>query len=232
MVKSNAISAMKANRLYWLGRYEERVYMTLHLLRQCYDRMIDGDTADYEEFWQKLDASGSYSSPDEFRLGMLYDTKNPNSIISEINFAKDNAILLREDITSETLSFIEMSIAHMNKCKAEVETNITTLQPITDWSLAFWGSVFQRLHNPKIISLIVIGRNVEYMDMLIRFGYPFDRIRQSYEEVKAYGKDVKRIFDTVIESQLDYLLTAEQYNPSDMEYRNKVLKFINQLVLV
>ena len=232
MVKSNAISAMKANRLYWLGRYEERVYMTLHLLRQCYDRMIDGDTADYEEFWQKLDASGSYSSPDEFRLGMLYDTKNPNSIISEINFAKDNAILLREDITSETLSFIEMSIAHMNKCKAEVETNITTLQPITDWSLAFWGSVFQRLHNPKIISLIVIGRNVEYMDMLIRFGYPFDRIRQSYEAVKAYGKDVKRIFDTVIESQLDYLLTAEQYNPSDMEYRNKVLKFINQLVLV
>lgn len=232
MVKSNAISAMKANRLYWLGRYEERVYMTLHLLRQCYDRMIDGDAADYEEFWQKLDASGSYSSPDEFRLGMLYDTKNPNSIISEINFAKDNAILLREDITSETLSFIEMSIAHMNKCKAEVETNITTLQPITDWSLAFWGSVFQRLHNPKIISLIVIGRNVEYMDMLIRFGYPFDRIRQSYEEVKAYGKDVKRIFDTVIESQLDYLLTAEQYNPSDMEYRNKVLKFINQLVLV
>lgn len=232
MVKSNAISAMKANRLYWLGRYEERVYMTLHLLRQCYDRMIDGDTADYEEFWQKLDASGSYSSPDEFRLGMLYDTKNPNSIISEINFAKDNAILLREDITSETLSFIEMSIAHMNKCKAEVETNITTLQPITDWSLAFWGSVFQRLYNPKIISLIVIGRNVEYMDMLIRFGYPFDRIRQSYEEVKAYGKDVKRIFDTVIESQLDYLLTAEQYNPSDMEYRNKVLKFINQLVLV
>lgn len=223
---------MKANRLYWLGRYEERVYMTLHLLRQCYDRMIDGDTADYEEFWQKLDASGSYSSPDEFRLGMLYDTKNPNSIISEINFAKDNAILLREDITSETLSFIEMSIAHMNKCKAEVETNITTLQPITDWSLAFWGSVFQRLYNPKIISLIVIGRNVEYMDMLIRFGYPFDRIRQSYEEVKAYGKDVKRIFDTVIESQLDYLLTAEQYNPSDMEYRNKVLKFINQLVLV
>lgn len=232
MVKSNAISAMKANRLYWLGRYEERVYMTLHLLRQCYDRMIDGDAADYEEFWQKLDASGSYSSPDEFRLGMLYDTKNPNSIISEINFAKDNAILLREDITSETLSFIEMSIAHMNKCKAEVETNITTLQPITDWSLAFWGSVFQRLYNPKIISLIVIGRNVEYMDMLIRFGYPFDRIRQSYEEVKAYGKDVKRIFDTVIESQLDYLLTAEQYNPSDMEYRNKVLKFINQLVLV
>lgn len=232
MVKNNAISAMKANRLYWLGRYEERVYMTLHLLRQCYDKMIDGDAADYEEFWLRLDASGTYSTPDDFRLGMLYDEKNPNSIMSEMNYAKDNAILLREDIMSETLSFIEMSIAHMNKCKSQSETNITALQPITDWALAFWGSVFQRLHNQKVISLIVIGRNIEYIDMLIRFDYPFDRILQAYEEIKAYGKEVKRIFDTVIESQLDYLLTAEQYDLLDAEYKNKVLKFINQLVLV
>lgn len=232
MVKSNTISAMKANRLYWLGRYQERVYMTLHLLRQCYDRMIDGDASDYEEFWTRLDASGTYSTPEDFRLGMLYDAANPSSIISELNCAKDNAILLREDITSETLSFVEMSIAHMNACKARSESNITALQPLTDWALAFWGSVFQRLHNPKIIALIVIGRNVEYVDMLIRFGYPFERILQAYEEIKSYGKDVRRIFDSVIESQLDFLLTAENYHPEDFEYRNKVLKFINQLVLV
>ncbi len=232
MVKSNAISAMKANRLYWLGRYEERVYMTLHLLRQCYDKMIDGDAKDYEEFWQKLDASGSYSTPDEFRLGMLYDEKNPNSIISEMNCAKDNAILLREDIMSETLSFIEMSIAHMNKCKVDKESNITLMQPITDWGLAFWGSVFQRLHNPKIISLIIIGRNVEYIDMLMRYDYPFERIKHAYDEIKNYGQSMKRLFDTVIESQLDFLLTPEQYDTSNFEYKNKVLKYINQLVLV
>ena len=27
MVKSDIISVMKANRLFWLGRYEERVYL-------------------------------------------------------------------------------------------------------------------------------------------------------------------------------------------------------------
>ena len=42
MVKSNVISATNANRLFWLGRYEERVHLTLHLLRKCYDAMIDG----------------------------------------------------------------------------------------------------------------------------------------------------------------------------------------------
>ena len=30
MVKSDIISAAKANRLYWLGRYEMSVYLILH----------------------------------------------------------------------------------------------------------------------------------------------------------------------------------------------------------
>lgn len=232
MTKNLTISAMKANRLFWLGRYEERVYMTLHLLRQCYDKMIDGDAKDYEEFWQKLDATSCYGTPEDFRLGMMYDEKNPCSVISELNFAKDNAILLREDIMSETLSYIEMSIAHMNKCKNANESNITQLQSITDWSLSFWGSIFQRISNFKIISLIVIGRNVEYIDMLVRFGYPFERIQMAYDEIKRYRAQSDRLLDSIIERQLDSLLTKYQYEHMDDEYKNKVLKYINQLVLV
>ena len=67
------ISANTANRLFWLGRYVERVYMTLHLLRRVYDKMIDGQPADYESFWKKLDMTDSYASTGEFTLGMMYD---------------------------------------------------------------------------------------------------------------------------------------------------------------
>lgn len=232
MTKNLTISAMKANRLFWLGRYEERVYMTLHLLRQCYDKMIDGDAKDYEEFWHKLDATNSYGTPEDFRLGMMYDEKNPCSIISELNCAKDNAILLREDIMSETLSYIELSIAHMNKCKDKKESNITQLQPITDWSLSFWGSTLQRITNYRIMSLIVIGRNIELLDMLIRFDYPFERIQLVYEDIKRHGENVSRIFDSIISKQLDELLTPYQYEHQNDEYKNKLLKYVNHLVLV
>lgn len=232
MTKNLTISAMKANRLFWLGRYEERVYMTLHLLRQCYDKMIDGDAKDYEEFWHKLDATNSYGTPEDFRLGMMYDEKNPCSIISELNCAKDNAILLREDIMSETLSYIELSIAHMNKCKGKKESNITQLQPITDWSLSFWGSTLQRITNYRIMSLIVIGRNIELLDMLIRFDYPFERIQLVYEDIKRHGENVSRIFDSIISKQLDELLTPYQYEHQNDEYKNKLLKYVNHLVLV
>lgn len=223
---------MKANRLYWLGRYEERVYMTLHLLRQCYDRMIDGDAEDYEEFWHRLDATNSYDTPEEFRLGMMYDEKNPCSIISMLNCVKDNAILLREDIMSETLSYVELSIAHMNKCKERRESNITKLQPITDWSLSFWGSTLQRVTNYNVMSLIIIGRNVELLDLLVRFNYPFERILTVYEDIKRHSDSVSRIFDSVMGKQLDGLLVKELYNCQDEEYKNKLLKYINHLILV
>ena len=147
MVKSDIISATKANRLYWLGRYESRVYLTLHQLNKCFDEMIDGDPDYYTSLWQKLNASGSYSSNDEFTYGMLYDENNPSSVLSAQRFAMDNAILLREDIMSETLSYLEMSVAHLRKCKTEAALNISHLQPVIDWSLAFWGSAEQRLQN-------------------------------------------------------------------------------------
>ena len=165
MVKSDIISATKANRLYWLGRYESRVYLTLHQLNKCFDEMIDGDPDYYTSLWQKLNASGSYNSNDEFTYGMLYDESNPSSVLSAQRFAMDNAILLREDIMSETLSYLEMSVAHLRKCKKEAALNISHLQPVIDWSLAFWGSAEQRLQNHQALNIMMMGRNVENLDM-------------------------------------------------------------------
>ena len=108
MVKNTIISA--------LGRYEERVYITLHLMRKCYDKMIDGEMEDYRPFWQKLDPFGVYQTNEEFTLGMMYDDGNPSSVMSAQTKAMDNAILLREEIMSETLSYLEMSVALLKKC--------------------------------------------------------------------------------------------------------------------
>ena len=147
MVKNTIISASKANSLFWLGRYEERVYITLHLMRKCYDKMIDGEMEDYWPFWQKFDPQGVYQTNDEFTLGMMYDDRNPSSVMSAQTRAMDNAILLREEIMSETLSYLEMSVALLKRCSEKQETNVMILQPVIDWSLAFWGAAEQRLLN-------------------------------------------------------------------------------------
>ena len=232
MVKSDIISATKANRLYWLGRYECRVYLTLHQLNKCFDEMIDGEPDDYTEFWSKLDATGIYKTNEEFTFGMLYDATNPCSVLSAQKFAMDNAILLREDIMSETLSYLEMSVALLKKCKQEATVNISHLQPVIDWALAFWGSAEQRLQNHKALDIMMIGRNIENLDMQIRFNYPFRRVALAYDSLKRYCKNMSGALDENISSQLDSLITLEKYDLGNDEYKTKLIKYVNQLVRV
>lgn len=232
MVKNLIISASKANQLYWLGRYQERVYMTLHLLHKCYDQMIDGNPEKYHALRNALDPSNSYTDNEAFALGMVYDENNPSSVFSALNHAMDNAILLREDIYTETLSYIELSISLMKKCKKENKINFTLLQYITDWSLAFWGSAEQRIFNTRILTLMMIGRHVEYLDMMIRYNYDLKRITLSYKTLKKYLLEIPASVDSDAANQLDALLVEEAFNLSDEEYKQKVIKYVNKMIKI
>lgn len=224
------ISAMKANRLFWMGRYVERVYMTLHLLRRVYDKMIDGEPADYKAFWQKLDMTDSYASTAEFTLGMMYDEENPGSVLSSLNRAMDNAIMLREDIKSETMSYIEMSVSLMKKYRTEAMANITNLQPVTDWMLALRGSAAQRIEEPKVLSIIAIGQIIEKIDIMLRFSYSYDRIATQYYMLKNWAKELPDLLDANIDSQITEMLKPEAYKDADEAFRWKLCSFVNTVV--
>lgn len=228
----NAISATKANRLYWLGRYAERVYLSLHLLRKSYDNMIDGGDLQYLDYYKRLDASSVYPDKMSFMQGFMYDEKNPNSLLAGMERANDNAIVLREEIMSETLSYIQLSLVRLKEAATAGTTNITDLQCVTDYLLAFWGSVDERIFDDDIRHLMRIGRLVENIDLHVRFDYPFFRIEETYAGLKRCAEDMDGIFDTMILAHVDELLTEETYAPDDMEYKCMLLKYINHLVLL
>ena len=48
------ITLSKQNRLFWLGRYSERVYTTVQYMLDLYDKLIENDKIDYAGFCQKL----------------------------------------------------------------------------------------------------------------------------------------------------------------------------------
>ena len=144
----------------------------------------------------------------------------------------DNAIVLREDITSETLSYLEMSMALIKECKKRREANMTALQPIVDWSLAFWGSAEQRLRNHNALYIMTIGRNIENLDMLLRFEYPYGRIALGYESLLRYIDQMPTVINKHIEEQLSKLITEELFNLRDIAYKNELLVLINLLVKI
>lgn len=232
MMMCYTIPATKANKLYWLGRYAERVYISLHLLRRYYDRMIDGNPKEYEEYYKKLDINNDYASNETFHLSQMYDPQNPCSLMSGLESANDNAIVLREEIKSESLSYIQMSLCYIKECAEKCEKNITFLQPITDYLLAFFGSIDERVFDERIRNIIKMGKLVENIDLHIRFDYPFYRIDEAYESLKDCSELEDNISDSMILSKLDELIREDLYDTKEGEYKNTLLKYLNHLVLL
>ncbi len=229
------ITADKANRLYWLGRYAERVYISLHLLRRYCDKVIDGNVADFNEYYSAL---GVKSTSDEqmynetLHLSQLYDMTNIYSINSSLSLANDNGIILRRDITSESLSYLQMSQVILDKCSASNEKNITMFQPITDYMLSFFGSLDERVFNKHIRNFIKYGKLVENIDLHLRFNYPFYRIEEAYMSLKEYLSREEAHINTEKIEILDNLICEDKYDITNEEYKHEILLHLNNLVRV
>ena len=220
--KNSGISTAKANRLYWLGRYAERVYLTLHMLRKHFDLMIDEDKDAYITFCSKMGIENKYTSADDFTKRYLFDTSNPESVINMLERVKDNAMMLREEIMTETLCYIELSIAHMNKPKVQ-SIGIEGLQRITDYMLAFWGSIDERIVDNQIRHSIKFGKFIESLDLHIRFEYPYNRVEGIFNRMLDSIEKECYICDEMT------LLTLKQHFTFD-DYKNiGVLQLINSL---
>ena len=79
---------------------------------------------------------------------------------------------------------------------------------------------------------MMTGRNVENLDMLLRFEYSYERVAQAYDSVKHYSGLLPGLPDEHIQEQLDTLVTREQFNLGNVEYKNKLLAFVNQMIRV
>lgn len=89
------VTASKADNLFWLGRYTERVFTTLSQFFPFYDRVMDTDVDAFRPFARALDLPEDFEDFDAFIHSFLYDEKNPDSVRSAIVYAFNNAVILR-----------------------------------------------------------------------------------------------------------------------------------------
>ena len=81
--------------------------------------------------------------PVVWKSGLTRFSRNPDSLISNLNRAYDNAVVLRESIGSEALSYIQMSVYDMeNAAKSEVP--LLELQQVLVNIHAFWWIIVSR----------------------------------------------------------------------------------------
>ena len=109
------ISVEKSDHLFWLGRYTERVFTTLNTFFSCYDRMLDTDKEAYKHFCERLSIPDHYENQEDFVQKYLFSKEDGNSVYSSMERAYDNAVVLRGELSSRTLSYIQLALDCMEK---------------------------------------------------------------------------------------------------------------------
>ena len=224
MQVSTAISAEQADRLYWLGRYVERVYSTLRLFNLSIDRMIDKDGEDYVEFCRRLAIpSDIYADADDFQSRYLFDPSNPDSIYSNLSRAYDNAIVLRNFITTETMAYIQLALDRLEQ-GAVADSAFLETQRVADWLLAFWGSVDDRVADVERRDLLKVGKYSERLDLLIRRDVPEYAVDALLPRLLSHTKRVEPLLNGEVLAQLRSLSEAGME-----QNRAHLLKLVNLL---
>jgi len=206
------ISVEQADRLYWLGRYTERVSTTIRMFSRSFDSMIDGISESYDEFCKLIDIPNVYSDKEDFNINYPFDETNPNSIISNLTRAYDNAIVLRESIGSETLSYIQLAIYEMQKAKIS-ESPLIELQNVLDYLLAFWGIADDVIDDFRIRNIIKAGKRIERIDMYARLG------AGGKELIREVGRMIPRVEKCGLNYDVDKLIKIkEMVNSSQVDF--------------
>lgn len=165
----------KASRLFWLGRYYERVATTLTYLWDWYDKMIDGVPPDCKNFCRALEISCPYLSTEEFLQDYVFDGTNPESLRTAADNMLGNGMMLRETIGSRTLSYLELAVTAMESGVGSLSPTLP-LQRTIDYIMAFRGCYDDCIADIEVRNIIKCGASVERLSLYLRLGWQLERV--------------------------------------------------------
>ena len=226
MPDTTAFSAEQADRLFWLGRYTERTVATLKNLNTLLDVMIDENPNAYVEFCRRLAIpSDIYRDAVDFETRYLNDADNPDSVLSNLSRAYDNALVLRNFISSETLSYIQLAITSLEAGTAGHGAYLKS-QEVIDLLLAFWGSLEESDVGIERRAMILTGKYTELIDIGLRLELPGRIIRSAAQRLALYRERLAPANEVRAElSALSALLMGEITEAT----REKALALVNSL---
>lgn len=186
------VTASKAENLFWLGRYTERVFTTLSAFFPFYDRVMDTDIDAFRPFARALDLPEDFEDFDAFIQNFLYDKTNRDSVRSAIISAFYNAVILRPELGSRLLQYIELALSAIADAAhhANAAEDVYDLRDITDDMLAFWGGVENSSVEPTMKSFLFLGKYLERIDLYTRFRFNDEVLRPPMRKLTTYVRSL------------------------------------------
>lgn len=217
---SYTLNKVAESRLFWLGRYIERVYTTIKATGKIYDATVDGEEADYAGYCNKLGIPNVYENTEDFVKKYLGDRNNPCSIISTMTYSLDNAMVERQILGTATLSYVEMALNAVIRATESASPKLE-LQEALDDIMAFRGSCDEEVDDDICRNTIKTGASMERVDLYLRLRYP------KKDQLKELNKLLNRQYKTklspdqaALNQLIDDVLTDK--GDSDLNYPERI----------
>lgn len=187
-----SISVEHGDRLFWLGRYTERVFTTLKALEKLSDEAIDKNPDVYTDYLDAFGLPDDYGSGTEFFRSFIFDKANQSSAAFALECAYDNGIVLREEISTEALSFLQMAKDILAASEKTERSLRLSLLPLEDILYGFWGCIVDNVHDAETKNIIQCGKSIERLDLYFRLKYPFGMINDEFERLCRHLRGVPK----------------------------------------
>jgi uncharacterized alpha-E superfamily protein len=202
-----SLLARVAESAFWMSRYVERAEHVARVLLVNANSLLDVGDIDplvERQFWagplriflldQSDAAAAILDSPREqlaSRVGrfLALDEANPNSILSCITRARENARSIRENISAEMfegLNTLYWSLRGDDAPARFEESSADALKAVTNASMLFQGLSDQTLNHGQIWRFIQLGRFIERIDVTCRIiETKLDTLRAVEEQIET-----------------------------------------------
>ena len=127
--------------------------------------------------------------------------------------------MLREEIGSETLSYVQLAIYAINKAKIS-RAPLLELQNVEDNLLAFWGIADDFIDDEVIRNIIKAGKRIERIDLYARLKLGPKELKNELKRMEKRLMRSKMSYDGDRLERLRTLIGAE--NQEEYDYRGIV----------
>ncbi len=220
------VTLSKQNRLFWLGRYAERVYMTVQFLMQTYDTLLDSTEVDYADYCRRMGVENVYSDAGDFCRRYLFDASQPYSVRASMEALLGNGMVLRETISTPTLAYLQMAENAMEMASCS-EAPVVELQWVLDDIMAFRGSFDGAVDQEGVRNITKTGGAVERLSLMLRMGWQPELLRHEMQKL------LNRLYKTELPTQPQALQVITAYALEGHETaESELLRCVEGLFLV
>ena len=173
-----------ADSLFWMSRYIERAESTVRLLDVTLQSLLETEhsTEDIDySLWRPLLASlgdqelfeSLYPEKTSHHVTdfLMFNKENPSSVFSTVAGARENARMIRDQISSEMWEVINRLYLFVKNSNPELitrEMNFSFFQQIKEFSLLFQGITEATFLHKLGYEFIICGRQIERADKTCR----------------------------------------------------------------